>query len=235
MITKFPNVVVVYGSESQVLRETIDWLLQCHCKIIRIYKHSVPKAHKDCVDINDIQNLAPTLLNLNKNLDESLRIAFIGAAFARQNTLMMQQSNIEFDNAIQTNIISYVKISQTLLSEMIKNKYGKFIYLSSFRAEHSNPGAILYGASKAFGEQYFSGLGREYGRFNVVTSCIRMGYFDSGMIDEYSESIQDQVRKSISLGRLGTGSDLLKAVQFIFGSEYVNSGIIELNGGLRHE
>jgi NAD(P)-dependent dehydrogenase (short-subunit alcohol dehydrogenase family) len=235
MENKFPNVVVVYGSESRILRETIDWLIEQKCQIIRIFNKSVPIEHGLCIDISSINDLDTALEVALSRSVEDIQIGFVGAAFARQNSLMVQMSDSDVENAIDINIKSYVYLSRKLLRHMTRHKYGRFVFLSSFRAEHTNSGAIIYGASKAFCEQYFSGIGREMGRFNITSTSIRMGYFDSGMMDEYPELQQKNANKAASIGRLGNGADIRAAIEFAFVNDYTNSGIIELNGGLIRE
>lgn len=229
------NLVVVYGSESTALRNTIDWLLENKCCLIRIFKSKTPKPHPLCIDIQGIDELQNAIERANHLVDGPLRIGLIGCAFVRQNSLMLQMSDKEITDAIDTNILSYLRITQILLTTMIKNKFGRIVFLSSFRAEHPNPGAVLYGASKSFVESFYTGIGREYGRFNISTVSIRMGYFDSGMLTEYSEEQIKKSRKSIASGRFGNGEDLLSAIKFSLLTEYTNSGIIELNGGLIRE
>lgn len=235
MKNKLPNVVVVYGSESRILRETIDWLIEQKCQLVRIFNKSVPTQHALCIDISSINDLDTALEVAISRSAEDIQIGFIGAAFNRQNSLMVQMSDIDIETAIDINIKSYIYLSRKLLKHMTRNKYGRFVFLSSFRAEHANSGAIIYGASKAFCEQYFSGIGREMGRFNITGTSIRMGYFDSGMMDEYSELLQQNAKKAASIGRLGNGTDIRTAIEFAFVNDYTNSGIIELNGGLIRE
>lgn len=235
MGNEFPNVVVIYGSQSRILKETTQWLLSRDCQIIRIFKTTVPEPNPQCIDIDDFANLNSALEQVRAMTNSEPKIAFLGAAFSRQNSLVIQMSDSDVDHAIDTNIKSYVQLSRLLLPYMIRNKYGRFIFLSSFRAEHSNPGAVIYGASKAFCEQYFSGIGREFGRFNILSCSLRMGYFDSGMMDDYSNEMQQQVRKAASIGRLGNGEDIRAAIDFALTNPYSNAGIIELNGGLIRE
>ena len=235
MASKFPNVVVVYGSERSIIQETIDWLIDQKCQIIRIFNKSVPIQHALCIDISSINDLDTALEVAISRSIEDIQIGFVGVAFARQNSLMVQMSDVDVENAIDLNIKSYIYLSRKLLKHMTRNKYGRFIFLSSFRAEHTNSGAVMYGASKAFCEQYFSGIGREMGRFNITSASIRMGYFDSGMLDEYPELQRTKASKAASTGRFGNGTDIRAAIEFAFANDYTNSGVIELNGGLIRE
>ena len=104
--------------------------------------------------------------------------------------------------------------------------------MSSFRSVSPVRGTTLYSASKAFGETFMSGVGKEYGRFGVSAVNIRMGYFTSGMMEDLDEEEQKKARKAVAMNRFGSADDLERAIRFALETPYLNSGVIELNGGL---
>lgn len=225
-----PNVIVVLGSESGVIKPVVT-SLATKCHIVRIYNHTVPEANDNCTDLMGISSLNECLDQLKISPDDQ-RIGFIGAAFKRQNSLFINESPADLQDMLGTNISLYVECLTILLPRMVRSKYGRLVYLSSFRSVNPVRGASIYSASKAFGETLFAGIGKEYGRFNISSVSIRMGYFESGMMEDYESSKQEMARKSIALNRFGTSEDLLAAINFSFACEYVSSGVIELNGGL---
>ena len=229
MVNK-PNVIVVLGSESGVVKPVVDSFAQTN-KIIRIYKKTVPEPLENCMDISNIADLEQVLDTLGIGPSDQ-KIAFIGAAFTRQNSLFVRESPESLKEMIDNNIRLYVETISILLPRMIHSKFGRLVYLSSFRAGASVRGATVYSASKAFGETLFSGIGKEYGRFNISALSIRMGYFGNGMMNDYDEHKQKILRSNISMNRFGNTEDLEKAIHFAFENPYLSSGVIDLNGGL---
>jgi len=230
MTSEVPNLVVVLGSESAVLRPIVKNLAK-EIQVIRVYSRATPDPLLNCCDVPNIMEV-PDIVNNFFGSSEVIRLGFIGAAFKRQQSLLVDQPMDEIDEMIDTNISLYIRAMKVLLPIMIRAKYGRIVYLSSFRSEASVRGASIYSASKAFGESFFSAVGKEYGRFGIATTSIRMGYFDSGMIDDYDSETKRRVTRSIAMNRLGTSNDLESVIQFCFSEAYLNSGVIELNGGL---
>ena len=224
------KLIVVYGSESDLIS---DYLVKNkNCKIIRIYNNNIPNSEENCIDLNINDNI---LFNIKKNIDHIENvddIIFIGLAFKAENKLIYDLDDKLIDDLISTNISNYVNITKCLLPEMINLRKGSFIYLSSFRSTMSTRGAVVYSASKAFGEQYFSGLGKEYGRFNITSHILRMGYFDGRILDTLGSKKIKEIQKKISLNRLGNKFDITNTIEYCLENRYTNSGIIEINGGI---
>jgi NADP-dependent 3-hydroxy acid dehydrogenase YdfG len=224
------NLIVVLGSESGVIKPVIE-SLSSETKIIRIFNQAVPQPLANCIDVHGLVELASCLDDFEFGPDEQ-KISFIGAAFSRQASLFVNETADSLKRMIDVNINLYIEALSILLPRMIHAKFGRLIYLSSFRATNPIKGTTIYSASKAFGESLFSGIGKEYGRFNISASTIRMGFFDAGMMDDYQEEAKSKAKQSISLNRLGASSDLESAITFCLDNPYLSSGVIELNGGL---
>ena len=118
---------------------------------------------------------------------------------------------------------------------MIKIRNGQFVYLSSYRATTTCRGVSLYASSKAFGEKFFEIIGKENAAFGIKSASIRMGYFETRMLNKYDPELKDAKWKKIGLGRFGISKDLTRSIKHIIDSDYINSGVIDLNGGLIYE
>lgn len=225
-----PNVIVVLGSESGVIKPVVELFAETF-KVVRIFNQTIPKPLKNCIDIAGLTELDHCLEKLEINPNDQ-RIGFIGAAFARQNLLFVNESSESLNEMIKTNVSLYIESLSILLPRMIRSKFGRLVYLSSFRASDPVRGTTVYSASKAFGETLFSGIGKEYGRFNISALAIRMGYFENGMMGDYPTEKQKTLRPTISFNRFGNDKDLMSAIDFAFDNPYLSSGVIDLNGGL---
>jgi NADP-dependent 3-hydroxy acid dehydrogenase YdfG len=225
-----PNVVIILGSQSGVIKPVVESLAQ-ECQVVRLFNRNLPEPMENCVDVGEIGRLSECLDNLPIEPQQQ-RLGFIGAAFAKQSSLFINETFESLNLQITTNITLYLDVMSQLLPRMVRVKYGRSVYLSSFKASSTGKGTSIYSASKAFGETFFSGLGKEYGRFNVSASSIRMGYFEGGMMSDYDEDQKKKAKQTVSMNRFGNSTDLLNAINFIFDTPYVSSGVIELNGGL---
>lgn len=134
------------------------------CQVVRLFNQTVPEPLENRTDAKETNHLAQCLDSLQINPDDQ-RIGFIGATFARQNSLFVNETEESLNLQVATNIRLYLSVVSQLLPRMVKAKYGHSVYLSSFRTDSPVKGTTLYAVSKAFGETFFSGLGKEYGRF----------------------------------------------------------------------
>ena len=220
---------VVYGSEASVLTSFMN---NVGGAVFRIYNQKKPAPKGNCVDvlIGDFKSTFQKYCD-SENIKE---VIFIGAAFSTQSSLMIGETDESIQRQLTTNITNYVMLAKAVLPIMIKNKFGRFVYLSSFRSETITRGTSLYSASKAFGEVFFKGLGVENGAFGVSSTSIKMGYFDGTMLEDFTTEQIASIKRSIGCRRLGSPEDLEAAIYFCIENFYLNGGALELNGGISH-
>lgn len=224
------RVFVVYGSETSLLSPLFS---RTDVNFIRIYNQTVPKKSDNCVDINQISLLKDELEKIKNT--PGLEIVFIGAAFKIQNELFISEKPEDIAKSIEVNIVNYTKIAHILLPYMLKHRWGRMIYLSSFRSHVTGKGTSIYSSSKAFGEKFFEILGKEYGRAGITTTSIRMGYFDGRMTKYFDNEKIESIKGNIANNKFGEATDLVDAIDFCIANPYANSGILDLNGGLVYD
>jgi NAD(P)-dependent dehydrogenase (short-subunit alcohol dehydrogenase family) len=232
MASEKPTHFVIFGSESDALIDFINSIEKI-CKIIRIYNHQVPTPRENCIDISDLTLLESILKNLDSSSE--VRLAFVGVASRSQASLFVRESLENLLGIVDTNVNSYIRLLHVLLPQMIKNNYGRLVYLSSFRSEHIGRGSSVYSASKSFCENLFSSIGKELGSFNIVSTSIRMGFFEGRMFDSLPKEMIARCLQQVSLRRKGRSSELSNAIWFALGNEYTNGGVIELDGGISYD
>ena len=220
---------IIFGSEASVLR---DFQSKSDDYLIKIYNRTKPVETLNTSSCS-IEDFEKTLGAVTR--DQSIKkLRFVGAGFLNQSNYFIAENNHSIAMQIDTNISNYLKIAAIMLPFMVKHKYGRIVYLSSIRAETGGIGTSIYSASKAFGERFFFILFQEYGKLGISTTAIRMGFFESNMIDNYDSEKRKSILKSISNNKLGQQKDLTEAIHFCFNNVYLNGGKIDLNGGLTY-
>lgn len=226
------KLTLIYGSESLLLQSYIS---QSSGKIIRIYNNLRPSIQGNCIDLK-IQEGDALIDQLDSIISpiisEITEIIFIGAAFSTDKSLFISEDIEQISSNIQTNIINYTLIVKALLPFMLKKKHGRLIYLSSFRANTQTKGVAIYSGSKAFGESFFKSIGTEYGRFNITSHIIRMGYFDGRILHAFSPEKIFSIKSKVSLNRFGSEQELCTAIRYCEANPFTNAGILELTGGI---
>ena len=224
------KVLVVFGSGTRLLDPLIEEYLQT-ARVVRIYNSMAPSGRENCVDIGNIDELDQVLTEF-KNTFNELEIDFVGAASVYQNEMLISMSETKIEQILETGVSDYVRITRILLKHMARAKYGSMVFLSSFKSQHYSAGTSLYSASKAFGETFFSAIGKEYGRLGIRSAVIRMGYFDGKMLDTLLSHRPESLPASLKTAKVGTSDELCSAVKFIIENPMTNSGVLEFDGGL---
>lgn len=135
----------------------------------------------------------------------------------------------------EINFFSQSIFVQGLIKKMVKNKTGSIIYISSSSAIDANEGRSAYSASKAALITHAKTLSKELGVFNIRVNSIAPGLTLTDMMkDNTSESIVDEVTKTISLRRVGQPDEIAKAALFLGSdlSTYVSGQTIRVDGGM---
>jgi NAD(P)-dependent dehydrogenase (short-subunit alcohol dehydrogenase family) len=226
-----PEALLVYGPMSNAISDFLEQL-PAGFPLIRLYGSTEPKLRENSLDIQDKSEILGALNTLNAERKEPCRLGFLGAAVATQSQLLVRETAASIDKQLYVNIANYVAIVQECLPYMVSTRYGRFVYLSSFRAQHPTRGVSIYAASKAFGETFFKAIGLEYARFGVSSVSIRMGYFHGGLLQDFSDDRIRGISANIARGRLGTPADLTPIIELAMQADYLNGSVIGLDGGL---
>ena len=226
------KVLIIFGAGTRLLAPLLDGYARTGT-IVRLFRTVEPAPKEGCIDISSLDDLEPVLVSLEREF-EFLDIDFIGAASEYQDTRFSTLSEETLSRLVKTGVTDYVYVLRLLLRFMIRSRYGRLVFLSSFRTVNRGIGVSLYAASKSFNETLFSSLGAEYGRLGIYACSIRMGYFDGRMLDNLRSS-RTESPPSLKHADLGGAEELCSAVQFALSNKMTNGGVIELCGGLSFE
>lgn len=139
-----------------------------------------------------------------------------------------------WNQTLGVNLTGPFYVAKHVLPHMRENASGRIIFISSVVAEVGFPGTSAYAASKAGLIGLTKTLAREVAQKNITVNCIAPGYFSTGMIQDVTPEIQEQLKKQIPIGRLGDPAEIVALIEYIFSekSAYLTGQTIGLNGGL---
>lgn len=226
-----PNCYVIVGGSSNALQDFLE-TRDSETTVVRYLRRHSDLSKANYVDVFSKAELIDAIASLARVNDVGARIGLILAAARTQEQLLVHESDESIQSQLESNINVHLDVVRTLLPVMIENRFGRIVGLSSFRSHVPTRGTTVYGASKAFLEQFLMGVAAEYGRFNISATAIRMGYFEGGLLAGLDNRSLSLIRKRSSLGRLGKRNDLTSALEFVMENEYASGGIVELVGAL---
>ena len=148
--------------------------------------------------------------------------------------LLLRMKDDDFQNVLKINLESYFRLARAALRNMMKNRYGRIIGITSVVGVTGNPGQANYAASKAGMIGFTKALAAEVASRNVTANCIAPGFISSPMTDVLNEAQKTALMSKIPAGRLGEGSDVAAAAAYLASDEagYMTGQTLHVNGGM---
>jgi 3-oxoacyl-[acyl-carrier protein] reductase len=148
--------------------------------------------------------------------------------------LMLRMKDEDFQSVIKINLESYFRLSRAALRNMMKNRWGRIIGITSVVGVTGNPGQANYAASKAGMIGFTKALAAEVASRNVTANCIAPGFIASPMTDVLNDTQKSALLTKIPAGRLGEGSDVAAAAVYLASDEaaYMTGQTLHVNGGM---
>ena len=175
---------------------------------------------KDCFDELKSKNLLPDIL--------------INNAGITADQLFLRMSDDDWDDVINTNLTGTFNLTKIFLKNMIKNKFGRIINISSISGLMGNPGQVNYSSSKAALNGFTKSLAKEVGSRNITVNCVAPGFIDTDMTSYIGQNERNEILKKIPLNKFGSPEDISKLVMFLMSDEasYITGQTISIDGGL---
>jgi 3-oxoacyl-[acyl-carrier protein] reductase len=162
-----------------------------------------------------------------------LDILVNNAGIARDQ-LLLRMKREEWDAVLSTNLTGAFICTQPVIREMVKQRSGRIINISSVVGMMGNAGQANYAASKAGLIGFTKAVAREVAGRNVTVNAIAPGLIDTDMTRSLPESTREEWASKVPLRRLGTPEDVASAVCFLASDEaaYITGQVLGVNGGM---
>ena len=121
----------------------------------------------------------------------------------------------DWDDVINTNLTGAFRVSQRAVKGMMKNKWGRIIFISSVAGLSGNTGQSNYAASKAGLIGLAKTISKELGSRNITSNVIAPGYVDTDMTSFLNEEQKEDIIEQLSIKRVGKPEDIANIVSFL--------------------
>ena len=163
----------------------------------------------------------------------SLEVIVNNAGITRDG-LLMRMTEEQFNEVIRINLNSVFNVTKAAIRQLLKQKQGSIINISSVVGVKGNAGQANYAASKAGIIGFTKSVALELGSRNIRCNAIAPGFIETEMTGVLNEETVKQWREAIPLKRGGTPDDVANAVIFL-GSElsaYITGQVLNVDGGM---
>jgi len=148
--------------------------------------------------------------------------------------LSLRMKDEEWKRVIDINLTSTFLLSKYAIKNMLKNKFGRIINITSIVGHTGNLGQANYSASKSGIIGMSKSLAIEYAKKNITVNCVSPGFITSEMTENIAEKVKLSLISRIPMAKLGTGEDVSNCVAFLSSeaASYVTGETIHVNGGM---
>lgn len=160
-------------------------------------------------------------------------IVINNAGITRDN-LTVRMTDEEWKQVISVNLSGAFYLCRSVIRQMLKQRYGRIVNISSVIGVTGNPGQINYAAAKAGIIGLTKTLAKEVASRQILVNAVAPGYIDTDMIRKLSEKQRQQIINQIPLGRTGKVEDVAELVYFLVSdaNNYITGQTIHIDGGL---
>ena len=135
--------------------------------------------------LDEVQEMIKTVENSLGNIE----ILYNNAGII-SDSLLMRMKPEDFDKVIDTNLKGTFYCTKLCINNMIKNRWGRVINISSVVGIRGNIGQSNYSASKAGIHSFTKSVAKEVATRNITVNVIAPGYVSTATTNVLSEKLK---------------------------------------------
>ena len=138
-----------------------------------------------------------------------------------------------YEEIMQVNYFSPLRLFKLCLPHMKKQNYGRIINIGSVWVDYAKSGRSAYSASKNALHSLTKSITSEYGAYNILANTVSPGFFITDMtLQNNTEEAIKELRSKIPVGRLGYTNEVADLVYFLaIRNSYISGQNIVIDGG----
>lgn len=219
-----PATVVCYNyhrSDDSVARETGQ-----------LIENAGATAWADRVDVSsngDVKEFFRRIVDAHGRVD-----VLVNNAGVAIDGLLVRLKDEDWDRVLSINLKGAFNCMQAVGKQMMKQREGRIINMSSVVGVMGNAGQASYAASKAGLIGLTKTAARELAPRGITVNAIAPGFIHTAMTEQLPEKAKDAMLGQIPLGRMGLPEDVAEVVAFLASREagYITGQVIHVNGGM---
>lgn len=183
-------------------------------------------------DVSDSAAVAENCAKIVKDFGK-VDIIVNDAGITRDN-LVMRMSDKEWNDVINTNLSGYFYVVKNLSRQLLSNRWGRIINISSVSGVLGNVGQANYSAAKAGVIGFTKSLAREFASRGITCNAIAPGFVETDMTAKLSPAVLQAAKNVIPLKRFGNVADIAAACVFLASQEasYITGQVLCVDGGM---
>ncbi len=216
------DIIFNYQSGAEAAQETVALCEALGAKVLAVQADvSTPEG---CDDL-----IAKTLAFSDNRID-----ILVNNAGITRDGLLGRMKNEDFDAVIDVNLKGTFYMLRGVSRQMLRQKQGRIINMSSVVGLMGNAGQVNYAASKAGVIGMTKSLARELAARHITVNAVAPGMIGTDMTDALPDAAKDKILDTIPFKEIGKPEDIAGVVAFLAGndSRYITGQVICVDGGM---
>lgn len=191
---------------------------------------SILESYFDLSSIDDVKKAALEIINSGKKI-----VGLVNNAGIIHNASFQMTSTKVLKDVFDVNFFSPALLTQYIIKNMLINKTGSIVNISSTAAFDSVEGRSAYSSSKAAVESLSRVISSELGKFNIRINCVAPGITNTDMLKKnHTKENLKIISNNLSLERIGEPREIADLVLFLLSekSSYITGQTIRIDGGM---
>ncbi len=183
----------------------------------------------DVSDYDSCQEVGKKIIKEFEHID-----ILVNNAGITRDTLLLRMTEKDWDDVIHVNLKSVFNMTKAVMGQMIRQRNGVIINMSSVVGRGGNAGQANYSASKAGIIGFTKSVAKELGARNIRCNAIAPGFIETDMTSVLPEDVRKNWIQSIPLRRAGRPEDVANVALFLASdlASYITGQVINVCGGI---
>jgi 3-oxoacyl-[acyl-carrier protein] reductase len=212
------HVIINYRSNSQEAKKTLDSIVSL--------EQSAELSKFDVANQPEVATSIAEIIEKHKRID-----VLVNNAGIHDDMLMVWMKKENWQNVIDTNLNGFFNATSAVVKQMLLQRSGRIINITSVSGQIGMPGQVNYAASKAGIIGATKALAKEVAKRGVTVNAISPGFIETDMIEELDIK---EISSTIPMGRCGKVSEVAALAAFLCqpNAGYITGQVIGINGGI---
>lgn len=188
-----------------------------------------------CIMQCDVSSFASCESLFSKIIEEFGRIdILVNNAGVTRDGLLMKMSEADYDTVVDTNLKGTFNCMRFVSRQMIRQRSGRIVNMSSVSGVLGNAGQANYSASKAGVIGLTKAAARELAGRGITVNAIAPGFINTEMTAVLPEKAKEKARTQIPMEQFGEVEDIANSVAFLVSEDarYITGQVLCVDGGM---